>query len=51
MTAINILGTFVASLLPISSIIILYFVSDSAARLGIVVGFTAVFSICLILVT
>ncbi|CZR67079.1 uncharacterized protein PAC_16978 [Phialocephala subalpina] len=48
---VNILGTLVASLLPISSIVILYFVNNAVVRLGIVVAFTAVFSITLLLIT
>ncbi|MCJ1246402.1 hypothetical protein MMC30_003609 [Trapelia coarctata] len=48
---LDMLITVVASLLPISSIVILYLVSSMVARLGIVVGFTAVFSLCLTLVT
>jgi hypothetical protein len=41
----------ISSLLPVSSIITLYFVPNVVARLGIVVAFTAAFSICLTLVT
>ncbi|KAG0650167.1 hypothetical protein D0Z07_2935 [Hyphodiscus hymeniophilus] len=47
----NILGTLVSSLIPIAAIIILSFVRNMTARLGIVCAFTAVFSICLGLVT
>ncbi|KAH8590888.1 hypothetical protein B0O99DRAFT_675689 [Bisporella sp. PMI_857] len=49
--SINILGTIIASLLPISAIVILYFVTNDFARLGVIVAFTAVFSLCLTLVT
>ena len=47
----TILGTVVSSLIPIAAIIILSFVSEMKARLGIVCAFTAVFSVCLSLVT
>jgi len=48
---IHILGTVIATLLPICSIVILYFVTNASARLGIVVAFTAAFSICLTVLT
>ncbi|KAH8798137.1 hypothetical protein F5882DRAFT_395221 [Hyaloscypha sp. PMI_1271] len=51
LTAVNILGTLIASLLPISSIIILYFITNTVVQLGVAVAFTATFSICLILLT
>jgi hypothetical protein len=47
----NILGTLISSLIPIGSIIVLYFVSDMPARLAVVSLFTAVFSVALSLVT
>lgn len=48
---LDILGTVLASLLPIASIVALYFVSSMEARLGILTGFTTLFAICLKLVT
>jgi hypothetical protein len=36
-------------MLPISSIVVLYFVSSTLARLAIVVGFTGLFALCLAL--
>jgi len=48
---LDMIVTVVASLLPISSIVVLYFVSSIVARLGILVAFTAIFSLCLTLVT
>jgi hypothetical protein len=51
MSVANILGTLIASLLPIASIVILYFVNNTVVRLGVTVAFTAMFSICLILLT
>lgn len=47
----TILGTLVSSLIPIAAIIVLSFVRNMTARLGIVCAFTAVFSVCLSLVT
>jgi hypothetical protein len=41
------LGTIAASLLPVSAILVLYFVTAMGTRLGLVGTFTAVFSICL----
>ncbi|KAH8667616.1 hypothetical protein BGZ60DRAFT_377394 [Tricladium varicosporioides] len=43
----SVLGTLLACLLPISSIIVLYFVSSMKARLGFITAFTAVFAMCL----
>jgi hypothetical protein len=40
-------GTIVASLLPVSAIVVLYFITAMGTRLGLVGTFTAVFSICL----
>ncbi|KAF8859447.1 hypothetical protein BDZ45DRAFT_589739 [Acephala macrosclerotiorum] len=48
---LNGVATIIASLIPISSIVLLYFVPSISARLGIVTGFTALFSLCLLLVT
>ncbi|PMD49300.1 uncharacterized protein K444DRAFT_638802 [Hyaloscypha bicolor E] len=47
----TILGTLVSSLIPIAAIIVLSFVRDMTARLGAVCAFTAIFSVCLSLVT
>jgi hypothetical protein len=47
----NILGTFIASLVPLLSIIVLYFIPNLLARLGLVVLFTAMFAFLLILMT
>ena len=38
-------------MIPIAAIIVLSFVRDMTARLGIVCAFTAIFSVCLSLVT
>ncbi|KAF4633846.1 hypothetical protein G7Y89_g4276 [Cudoniella acicularis] len=48
---INILGTIVSSVTPLLSIIILYFISNLAARLGVICGLTILFSSSLALVT
>ncbi|KAE8453800.1 hypothetical protein EG329_009312 [Mollisiaceae sp. DMI_Dod_QoI] len=48
---LNILVTVLACLLPLSSIILLYFISSMNARLGVLAGFTALFALCLALVT
>ena len=45
------MGMVLASLLPISSIVILYFVLNLLVRLGIVGIFTAIFSFSLALIT
>ena len=50
-TFVSVLSTVAASMLPISSIVILYFVADMLTRLAIVVGFTGVFALCLTLTT
>ena len=47
----NVLSTVVASMLPISSIIILYFVQNTLDRLAIAVAFTGLFALCLVLTT
>ncbi|KAG4435317.1 hypothetical protein IFR05_009206 [Cadophora sp. M221] len=47
----TILGTLLSSLIPIAAIIVLSFVKNMTARLGIVSAFTAVFSVSLSLVT
>jgi hypothetical protein len=47
----NIVGTLISSLIPIGSIVVLYFVTDMPIRLAIISLFTAIFSIALSLVT
>jgi hypothetical protein len=49
--AVNIFGTVLASMIPITSIVILYFVQSNLVRLGLSVVFTGVFSCCLAIVT
>lgn len=44
-------GTVVASLLPVGSIIVLYFISSMTTRLVIIGVFTAIFSLALGLLT
>lgn len=44
---VDVLGTVVASILPIGSIVGLYFVRHVLVRLGLIVVFTAVFSLAL----
>jgi hypothetical protein len=48
---LGVLGTVISSLFPVVSIVALYFVNAVPARLGIVAAFTAVFSLCLALMT
>jgi hypothetical protein len=48
---IEVISTVISSMLPISSIIILYFVTSLPARLGIILGYTALFSIALAIFT
>jgi hypothetical protein len=47
----TILGTLVSSLIPIAAIVVLAFVRNMTARLGAVCAFTAIFIVCLSLVT
>jgi hypothetical protein len=47
----NVLGTLIASLIPIGAIVVLYFLSDMSTRLAMVCVFTAIFSVALCLVT
>jgi len=49
--AIDILGTVVASMTPLVSIIVLYFVKNPGSRLAILCAFTLAFSMSLALVT
>ncbi|CAG8960936.1 hypothetical protein HYFRA_00002474 [Hymenoscyphus fraxineus] len=48
---VHVFGVVLSSLLPISSIVILYFVSSLLTRLGIIATFTALFSLSLATVT
>ena len=48
---LNLLFTIISSLLPISSIVALYFVPDLLTRLGMIAGLTAFFSLCLACLT
>lgn len=50
-TFTSIVATMLSSLLPIVSIVVLYLVHSTPARLGIIAGFTALFSIAVSLVT
>lgn len=47
----NVLSIVVASMLPIASIVILYFVENMLDRLPIAVAFTGLFALCLALTT
>jgi len=47
----TVLGTLLSSLIPIAAIVVLSFVKDMTARLGIVSAFTGIFSVSLSLVT
>lgn len=47
----NVLSIVVASMLPIASILILYFVQNTLVRLAIAVAFTGLFALCLVLTT
>ena len=49
--AVNIFGTVLASMIPITSIVILYFVQSNLARLSLSVAFTGIFSCCLAILT
>jgi hypothetical protein len=50
-TVVNVLSTVLASMLPITSILILYFVSNTLDRLAIAVAFTGLFAFCLAVMT
>lgn len=50
-TAVNILGTVAASVLPIISIVVLYFATNTLIRLGLTIVFTGAFSCALALMT
>ena len=49
--AINIIGTVASSLTPMISIIVLYVIQSTRIRLGLVCGFTLLFSLVLALAT
>lgn len=48
---VGVFGTVLSSILPITSIVVLYFVTNMLVRLGLTVVFTAMFSCCLALVS
>ncbi|KIX03328.1 uncharacterized protein Z518_06880 [Rhinocladiella mackenziei CBS 650.93] len=50
-TVLDLLGTVISSLFPVSSIAVLYSVTGMSYRIGIVAGFTALFSLTLALIT
>ena len=47
----SLVATVISSVFPIVGVIILYFVTDLLAKIGIIAGLTAAFSLCLGLVT
>ncbi|ETN46597.1 uncharacterized protein HMPREF1541_00783 [Cyphellophora europaea CBS 101466] len=47
----SLLATVISSVFPVLGVIILFFVHDLLARIGIIAGLTAVFSFCLAIVT
>ena len=47
----SLIVTVISSVFPIVGVIILYFVKDLLARIGIIAGLTAAFSLVLALVT
>jgi hypothetical protein len=49
--AVNVFGSVLASMIPITSIVILYFVQSNLVRLGLSVVFTGIFSCCLAILT
>jgi len=44
-------ATVLSSVLPIAGVIVLYFVENTLARIGIIAGMTALFSLCLAVLT
>jgi hypothetical protein len=48
---LDVFGTVISSLFPVVSIVALYSVNTMPARLGTIAAFTAVFSLCLALMT
>lgn len=49
--AIDMLGTAIASMAPLISIVVLYFIKDLGVRLGVLCAFTLAFSVSLSVVT
>jgi hypothetical protein len=49
--AANVISIMVSCLLPTLSIVVLYYVSNPAAKLGVIVSFNALFSLTLGIVT
>jgi hypothetical protein len=47
----SVISTVLASLLPVAAIVVLYYVTNMAARLGIIAAFTAIFSFVLALIS
>jgi hypothetical protein len=47
----SLVATVLSSVLPIVGVIVLYFVENTLARIGIIAGMTALFSLCLALLT
>ena len=47
----SLVATVISSVFPIVGVIILYFVTDLLAKIGIIAGLTALFSLSLALVT
>ena len=47
----SLVATVLSSVLPIVGVIVLYFVENTLARIGIIAGMTALFSVCLALLT
>lgn len=47
----SLVATVVSSVLPIAGVIVVYFVENTLARIGIIAGMTALFSLCLALLT
>jgi hypothetical protein len=48
---LNLVGTILSSLFPIVSIVVLYLVNYMPARISIIAAFTAIFSLCLAVMT
>jgi Zn-dependent protease len=47
----SLVATVLSSVLPIGGVIVLYFVENTLARIGIIAGMTGLFSLCLALLT
>jgi hypothetical protein len=50
-TTVNVVGTVISGLLPVLAIVVLYNVHRQAAKLGVIVAFTALFSVSLAVIT